>query len=254
MMNDLQAKETNSNQQLVSLIGVFVLLASLVVLAVILITVGMKSELGKKVVTDATIYVDLSGRITVDKVLQMNGPNAVPVTAGTHELVFLDRTDLKPVTLTVKSGGFVYVPDNQGKTYNYSYNYNPGTTGLVQVAVFPPDAKISIPDCTPVGSKYPLVCDAQHTQNVKLSPGNYVVRFTHPLFTAVEKPITVARDGVVRVSHSFISTNTEWENWRNNNADVLIRFGYGRANYSRGEDVFLLPFKAVGSVLRELFR
>lgn len=252
-MNDLENKQPD-NTRLVSLVGVFVLLASLVVLVVILITVGMKSDLGKKVVTDATIYVDLSGRISVDKVLQIYGPNAIPVTAGTHELVFLDRTDLKPVTLTVKSGAFVYVPDNQGRTYNYSYNYNPGATGLVQAAVFPPDAKISIPDCTPTDAKYRLVCDSQHTESVQLSPGNYTVRFTHPLFEAVEKSITVTDDGIVRVSHSFINTNQEWENWRNNNADVLTRYGYGRSNYSHAEDVFLLPFEAAGAVLHELFR
>jgi hypothetical protein len=124
----------------------------------------------------------------------------------------------------------------------------------VQAAVFPPDAKISIPDCTPIDAKYRLVCDSQHTENVKLSPGNYKVRFTHPLFETVEKSITVADDGIVRVSHSFINTNQEWENWRNNNADVLTRYGYGRSSYSYGNDFLLLPFEAAGSVLHELFR
>ncbi len=234
------------------LVGGALLLLSVGLVVGLVVAVGAAHR-APRGVSNALLYVDVPGRIAVDGALQVEGPAPIPVSAGTHRLTFLDTgpADGGPAVVSARADAFHYVsPDvAPGRETVFPSRRE---RGLIRVSVFPPDSLIEIPDCTPKDAPRPTRCRAQHTLAAEVSPGTYVVRYTHPDYPTREESVTASAGEILAADHSFLSTVAEWDAWRRKYPNVLRPRG-GRSYWRRGNDLFEVPFEAVGDVVNDLF-
>lgn len=232
------------------LIGGAVLVLSVGLFIGLLVVVG-RGRPEARAVPNALLYVDVPGRITVNGKTVALGPAPIPVTAGSHRLVFLDRRagSANEVSVSVAAGEFRFVPDPAAGALLGPYL---ASGGQVTASVFPPDGTIEIPNCTPREARSPRVCRQEHAVSAELNPGTYTIRYQHPRYPAHEEQVTVPAGVPTQRSHSFLRTVAEWEEWKNVSGRVLERYG-ARAGYRGGESFFAAPFEALGEVTQELF-
>lgn len=175
-MNALRLKIDHNKKLL--LIGISLIVMSLVALVAFGFYLANRSRLlGLPASTNAIIYVDVSGRTVLDQTLQIDGPAAVPVSEGVHKLIFFNASRAQsPLEASVKKGEFLYVSNYSASP---SFNQN-GSSGAIYLTAFPPDTTIEIPDCTPPGSKRPVVCQGKHILGAMLYPGTYIIKYSNP--------------------------------------------------------------------------
>jgi len=246
----MTANKTTGNKQLLFL-GIGLIPLSLVVLIGFGIYLASRSDFsGSSLTTESILFIDVRGRIALDQTLQVDGPAPVPVAAGAHTLTFFDAPAIQsPLEVSVEPYEFLYVPSP-----SISRTYRSDTTrGVVNVAAFPPDTTIEIPDCTPLDAKRPVVCKGSHSISAELSPGTYTVRYSNPNLGKYEETISVVADSIIEREYSYISTVSEWDEWRQSHGDVIER-NYPRyyRRYGAGNAI-LLPLEVTGELFGELF-
>lgn len=229
--------------------GIVLIVIALAILAVFGAYLATRGHIfGSGVSADAVIFIDAPGRIGLNGTLQVEGPAPVPVSAGDYTITLYDIPVPEPLKITVKKDEFIYVPSPvSSRAYSV-----PRTRGFAHIAAFPPNTSIEIPDCTPLDTKYPAVCKSSHTLSAELSPGSYTILYSNPQFGEYEERITVAADSVVRRHHSYISTLSQWNDWKTQHGDIIEQ-QYPRYYRGAAGNALLLPFEATGVLLNELF-
>lgn len=239
-------EEKKENSALV-VVGALLIVVSIVIFIIMIFFINNRIN-STKVTSNAVLFVDYQGKVAVDGTLQAQVPNAIPVTAGKHVITFLGYSKLEPVTVEMAPNSFTFVPAD-----SYNPYYEKSNRGQIVASVFPPDSKISIPNCTPVDETRAVVCESNRSLSDDLSPGKYKVVFTNPVFGSTEKDIEVSAGVRTKVSHSFISTKDGWLSWQKDHGEVLRQYGYGGSGYDDFGEAISLPFSAAGQIFKELF-
>jgi len=245
-----QHRTTKSRNTTVLALGGGLILIALVILVGFGFWLANRGQLlGSKASADAILFIDVPGRIAIDGTLQIDGPAPVPVSTGNHTLTFFDVASQSPFEVSVENGEFEYVP-NTAASRSYYAN---ASRGVIHASAFPPNTTIEIPDCTPLDSQRPVTCKSSHTLSAELSPGTYTLEYTNPHLGDHQESFAIGADATVRRDHSFITTVTEWDEWRQQHGDIIEK-NYSRyyRRYGTGS-ALLLPFEATGELLGELF-
>ncbi len=243
-------KKKKSKNSATVAVGIVLMLASLFVLIGFGTWLVYRSNISGQsgAGSSAIIFIDVSGRIIFDGSLQVDGPAPVPVTVGEHTIAYAS-TIQEPQNVSVEAGQFLFVP-SLPQPFPYDTKNN---RGRVNVAAFPPDTTIEIPDCTPVDVSRTQTCKSKHTLGASLSPGAYTILYTNPNLGTYEETFTVTAGAVIERQYSYIETIAQWNAWRQQYGNVIEQHYPRYYRRSGVGGLFLLPFEATGEVFDAIF-
>lgn len=243
--------ETLQKRSPVLIGGIILLVISFLLLVAFGAYLASKGKLfASSITTDAMLFADVPGRIGIDGKLQVEGPAPIPVAAGEHEITFFDGAAKSSLDISVQKGEFLYIPNPDTPKF---YSYSGSLKGKVLASAFPPDTIIKIPNCTPIDSKYPKICEDAHTMQEDLSVGTYTIQYSNPNLGNYAEEIAIGANTTVRNTHSFITTLEQWNTWRKQHGEIIEQSYGGRYRGNGAAGAILLPFEATGTVFGELF-